>query len=95
MSTTPPTPTPSLSDAITAAEQAGTTYQTAVTTTANDQSAAAAIQAKLDAANATVATDQQNQAGAATNYNTALTALIAAAQAAMIPTTDSGSSVGS
>jgi len=91
MSTTPPTPTPNLSDAITAAEQTGVAYQTAVTTTANDQNAAAAVQAKLDAANATVATDQQNQATAATAYNTALTTLIAAAQAAMIPTTDSSS----
>lgn len=87
MSTTPPNPTPTLSDAITAAEQAGIAYQTAVTTTANDQSAAAAIQTKLDAANATVATDQQNQTDAATSYNTALTTLIAAAHAAMIPVT--------
>ena len=94
MSTTPPTPTPTLSDAITAAEQAGTAYQTAVTTTANDQSAAAAIQAKLDAANATVATDQQNQTAAATSYNTTLTTLIAAAQAAMIPVTDPSSGSG-
>jgi hypothetical protein len=94
MSTTPPNPAPSLSDAITAVEQAGTAYQTAVTTTANDQSATAAIQAKLDAANATVATGQQNQLAAATNYNTALTTLIAAAQAAMIPPS-SGSSAGS
>jgi len=91
MSTTPPNPTPTLSDAITAAEQAGTAYQTAVTTTANDQSAAAAIQAKLDAANATVATDQQNQMAAATSYNTTLTTLIAAAQAAMIPVADQSS----
>ena len=74
-----------LSDAISAAEQAGTAYQTAASTTANDQAAAAAIQAKLDAANATVATDQTNQNAAATAFNSALDGLIQACSDAKIP----------
>jgi hypothetical protein len=74
-----------LTDAITAVEQSSTVYQTAVTTTANDQAAADAIKVKLDAANATVATDQVNQSAAATGFNAALDALIQAATDAKIP----------
>ncbi len=73
-----------LSDAITAVEQSQTAYQNAATQTANDQSAADAIQAKLDAANAQIATDQQAQTSAADAFNAALDGLIAAAQAAKI-----------
>ncbi len=74
-----------LTDAITAVEQASTAYQTAATTTANDQAAADAIKAKLDAANTQVATDQQNQTAAATSFNASLDALIQAATDAKIP----------
>jgi len=62
---TQPTTLPSLNDAITAVEQADTNYQCAVSQTANDTAATAAIQVKLAAANATVAADQQAQATAA------------------------------
>lgn len=79
-------PTPTLADAITAAETAQSSYQGAQVQTANDQSAAQAIQAKLDAATAQVANDQQAQVAAAAQFNAALTGLIAAATAAMIPT---------
>lgn len=79
------TPTSSLSEAITAVEQAGSAYQNAATQTVNDQAAAAAIQAKLDAANATVAADKQAQTTAADTFNATLDSLIAAATAAKIP----------
>lgn len=75
-----------LADAITAVEQAQSAYNSAVTQTTNDQAAADAIQAKLDAAKAQVTTDQTAQSGAATAYNTSLDALIAAATASKIPT---------
>ena len=75
-----------LSDAITAVEQAQNSFQTASTQTSNDQAAAAAIQAKLDAANAQVSTDQAAQADAAQAFNASLDNLIAAAQAAKIAT---------
>ena len=73
-----------LTDAITAVETASTAYNGAVAQTANDQQAAAAIQAKLDAANATVATDMTAQTSAAASFNSALDNLIAAATAAKI-----------
>ena len=76
---------PSLSDAITGAEQAITSYNNAASQTSNDQAAVTAIQAKLDAANTIVTSDQQAQTAAATAANSALTTLISAAQAAMIP----------
>ncbi len=74
-----------LADAISAVEQASTVYNTAATTTANDQAAAAAIQAKLDAANAQVTNDQLAQSAAAGSFNDALDQLIATATAARIP----------
>jgi len=73
--------TPTLADAITAVEQANTTFQNTATQTANDQAAADAAQQKADAAKAVVATDQSNQQSAATNYVGALQTLITAAQA--------------
>ena len=60
-------------------------YTNATTQTANDQTAAAAAQAKADAAAAVVAGDTTAQATAAQAQNDALTALVAAAQAAMLP----------
>jgi hypothetical protein len=76
-----------LSDAITAVEAASTGYTNATTLTASDQAVADQAAAKLAAAQATVATDQTNQTVAAQGLNAALTDLITAAQAAMIPTT--------
>jgi hypothetical protein len=87
---TPTTGVPALGDAITAVEQAQTGYQNAATQTSNDQTAAAAIQTKLDAANAQVVTDQTNQATAATTFNAAIDNLIAAATAAKIPVPATG-----
>lgn len=75
-----------LSDAITAVENAGTAYGSAASQTVNDQGTVASIQAKLDTAKATVASDQQAQAAAATAYNAALDSLIEAATSAKIPT---------
>ena len=72
-----------LSDAITAVEGAISNYTNATAQTANDQTAAAAAQAKADAAAAVVAGDTAAQATAAQAQNDALTALVAAAQAAM------------
>jgi hypothetical protein len=68
-----------LSDAITAVEQAQSAYTAAASQTTNDQAAAAAIQAKLDGANALVATDQVAQTKAAQDFNVGLDALIQAA----------------
>jgi hypothetical protein len=75
-----------LTDAITAVEQAANAYQGAATTTNNDQVAAAAIQAKLDAANSQVDQDKAAQATAATSFNSALDALIQSATEAKIAT---------
>ena len=85
MSTQTTPPTPSLADAITGAEQAITGYNNAASQTINDQATATAIQTKLDQANMLVSSDQQAQTAAATAANSALTTLISAAQAAMIP----------
>ena len=73
-----------LTAAIAAAEAAGNSYQSTAAQTAVDQGAVSAAQAKLDAANAQVSTDQKAQADAATQFNSALDNLIAAAQAAKI-----------
>ena len=73
-----------LTEAITAVENTQTAYTNAVNTTANDQSAAAAIQAKLDAANQQVASDTAAQNTAAESFNASLDALIEAATAAKI-----------
>ena len=78
---TQPTPLPSLSDAITAVEQADNAYLNAVAQTGNDQATAAAIQSKLDAQNATVASDQQVQATAAASEVAVLQTLDAVVQA--------------
>jgi len=75
-----------LSDAISAVETAQQAYTGAAAQTTNDQASVTAIQAKLDAANATVATDQTAQDAAATGFNAALDTLIAAATAAKIGT---------
>ncbi len=74
----------SLLDAINAAETAQQGYTNAATQTANDQAAVVAAQAKLDAANATITSDQSAQASAASAFNDSLDALIAAATAAKI-----------
>lgn len=74
-----------LADAITAVETAATAYNVAASTTSNDQAAAQAIQAKLDAANAQVKADQTAQDSAAQAFNESLDTLIAAATAAKIP----------
>jgi len=74
-----------LSSAITAAEQAQQAYSTAANQTSSDQAVVVAQQAKLDAANAQVASDQQAQASAAAAFNSALDTLIQAATAAKIP----------
>jgi len=72
---------PGLADAITAVEQAETSYQGALAQTGNDQAAATAIQAKLNTANATVASDQEAQAAAATAEVAVLQTLDAVIQA--------------
>ena len=74
-----------LSDAITAVENAQSSYQAAVVTTTNDQTTAQAMQAKADTAAALVTTDQQAQTAAAVQYNATLAGLVEAATAAMIP----------
>ena len=73
-----------LSEAITAVETAQSAFTGAAAQTTNDQASVTAIQAKLDAANATVATDQSAQDAAATAFNGSLDALIQAATAAKI-----------
>jgi hypothetical protein len=73
-----------LSDAITEVEGAQSAYTNAAAVVTNDQGAVTAAQAKLDAANAQVATDQTAATAAVTAFNSALSDLIAAAQAAMI-----------
>lgn len=75
-----------LSDAITAVETANTAYANGATQITNDKAAAAAIQAKLDAANAATSTDVTAQVAVATTLNSSLDALIAAATAAKVPT---------
>jgi len=74
-----------LSDAISAVETTQSAYTNAAATTTNDQSAASAIQAKLDAANAQIAVDQQAQNDAAVAFNGALDAAVAVFQSAKIP----------
>lgn len=74
-----------LNDAISEVEGAQSSYNNAVAQTQNDTGTVAAIQAKLDAANATVATDQAAQSTAAAAFNQALDDMIAAATAARIP----------
>jgi len=74
-----------LSDAITEVEGAQSSYNNAVAQTQNDTSTVAAIQAKLDAANATTAADQTAQNAATAAFNQSLDDLIAAATAAKIP----------
>jgi predicted thioesterase len=78
--------TMSLTDAITAAEQAQQVYTSAVSQTTADQAVVTQIQQKLDAANATVVTDVTAQNAAATSFNASLDALIQAATAAKVPT---------
>jgi hypothetical protein len=74
-----------LSDAITAVEGAQSSYNNAIAQTRNDTSAVAAFRAKLDAASATVASDQTAQDAAAAAFNQSLDDMIAAATAAKIP----------
>jgi hypothetical protein len=74
-----------LSDAITAVEQASTAYSSAAATVTNDVAAAAAISTKLDAANAQTATDTTTQGTAKDAFNASLDALVAAATAAKLP----------
>jgi NAD/NADP transhydrogenase alpha subunit len=74
-----------LNDAITQAETAGAAYSNASAQITTDQSFEAGIQAKLDAAKATVSADLAAQASAATAFNAALDALIQAATGAKIP----------
>ena len=61
-------------------------YDTATATTSTDQCTVAAIQANLDAAAQQVNVDHNAQANLAVARNFALADLIAAAQAAMLPT---------
>ena len=72
---------PTLADAITAVEQANTSYQGAVVQTSNDQAAADAAQAKADAAKAVVTNDQGGQQSAAGVLVGALQSLVAVANA--------------
>ncbi len=74
-----------LQDAITAVEQSDAAYRSATNTVENDQTAAAAIQAKLDAANTQTAVDQTAQTAAVVARNSALDAAIAVFTAAKIP----------
>lgn len=74
-----------LSDAIAAVETSATNRQNGLNQLATDQGVASGLQTKLDAANATVATDQTNQAGLDTAYNSDIDNLIAAAQASKVP----------
>ena len=75
-----------LQDAITEWEGANNAYTSATTIVTNDQAAVAAIQVKLDAANSQTVTDQSTQTGLVAPVNAALDDIIAAAQAAKIPT---------
>lgn len=77
-----------LTDAISAVEQASSAYSAAATTTTNDQATADAIKAKLDTANAQVTTDQASQNTAAGLFNATLDTLIATATANKIPVTE-------
>lgn len=74
MSTVLVTPLPSLSDATTAAENAGTAYVNAGTQTASDQVKAAALQA-------TITSDLSVQTGLLQTYVTSLQTLDAVVQA--------------
>ena len=74
-----------LTDAITAVEKSQSAYQTGVTTTTSDQTSAAAVQAKLDAAQALVSADIAAQTALAVAANADLDALEAAIVAARIP----------
>ncbi len=74
-----------LGDAISAAEKAQQDFSNANTQTANDRATVTAAQAKLDVANATVASDVTAMNSAADAFNAALDALIQAATAAKIP----------
>lgn len=76
---------PNLSDAISAAETSLAAYSNAVTATANDQAFADGIKAKLDVAAAQVSSDKSAEAPLATDANSKLDDLIAAATAAKIP----------
>ena len=79
MSTTPtPAPTLTLDQAISAVTAAEATYNADSASVTNIQTQIAQATSPLAAAQATVAND-------VTTYNAALTALIAAANAAMIP----------
>jgi hypothetical protein len=82
---------PSLSDAISAVEATNTAYQNAVSTTNNDQAAAADLQTRLTGAQAKVTSDQGAQSTAASAFNAALDALITAATASKVPGTQPGS----
>jgi hypothetical protein len=84
-----------LAEAITAVETTQTAYQNAVTQTTNDQAAAAAVQAKLDAANTLVTTDVAAQSSAAATFNASIDALIATATAAKVPIPTDSVSTGS
>ena len=75
---------PTLSEEITGVETASTAYTGAVSQTTNDQAVVTAVQAKLDAANAVVVTDQAAQADAAKAFNSALDVPIATATAAKV-----------
>lgn len=79
-----PMSTNPLSAAISAVEAAQSSYQSAAAQTGVDQQSVVTAQAKLDAANATVATDKAAQTDAANVFNSALDALIAAATSAKI-----------
>lgn len=74
-----------LIEAINTVEQNLQAYSGATAQTGNDQSAADALKAKLDAANAQVATDLATQANVANILNDALDALSEAALASKIP----------
>jgi hypothetical protein len=83
-----PTPLPTLADAITAAEQGEADVLNAANQTATDQSVAAALQAKTDAANLVVSTDRTNQSAKEATDVTLLQTLaevIAARIAALTP----------
>lgn len=74
-----------LAQAIATYEAALTAYANSSSTLSNDQAAAGALQTKLTAAQAQVATDQAAQLTAAGTLNQALDALITAATAAKVP----------
>ena len=89
------TTSPTLADAITAVEQANTSYQNALTQTSNDQAAADAAQAKADAAKAVVVQDQTNQKTTAATYVGALQTLVSVAQAQITALTPPAPTTGS